>query len=116
MRGHDATKLLRNLIHLEFHLAGAVDTDHRRHMGHPDMLVTAHDIGDRARLDTVVHRDPALMRHGVLGRDAFHRFEDVVVLLQHVWLLKDSVKGRRSGYDARLAGTFRPSSLVIPLM
>src|SRR6266481_5014599 len=37
MRGHDPTQLLRNLIHLEFHFAVAVDADHGGHVCHPDM-------------------------------------------------------------------------------
>ena len=79
----------RNLIHLEFHLAVAIDTDHRRHVGHLDVFMTAHDFGDSARLDAIVHCHSALMRHRVLERDVFHRFEDVVILVQHVGLQKD---------------------------
>jgi len=42
-----------------------------------------------ARASTpIVHRDSALMRNRILECDVFHRFEDVVVLLQHVDLLK----------------------------
>src|SRR6267142_2048022 len=116
MRSHDPTQLLRNLIHLEFHFAGAVDADHGGHVCYPDMIVATHDVSDRACLDAVVHRDSALMRNRILECDVFHRFEDVVVLLQHVCLLKGLVKGVGLGYDARLAGTFRPSSVAIPLM
>src|ERR1700733_11507139 len=116
MRGHDAAQFLRNLIHLEFHLPVAVDADHRRHVRHPDMIVATHDVGDRARLDAIVHRDPALMRNRILECDVLHRFEDIVVLVQHVCLLRGWVKGARLGYEARLAGTFKPSSVAIPLM
>src|SRR3981081_2953919 len=116
MRRHDATQLFRNLIHLEFHLAVAIDPDHRRHIRDLDMVVTAHDVGNRACLDAVVHRNTALMRYGILECDVLHRFEDVVALVQHVFLLKSLSKGLGSGYDARLAGTRSPSSVAIPLM
>src|SRR5258705_422009 len=49
------------------------------------------------RLAAVVHRDSALVRNRILERDVFHRFEDVVVLLQHICLLKGLVKGRWVG-------------------
>src|SRR6266567_4768319 len=116
MRGHHPTQLLRNLVHLEFHFAVAIDADHGGHVRHPDMIVAAHNVGNSARLDAVVHRDSTLMRHRVFECDVFHRFEDVVIFVQHVDLLKGWVKRRGVGYDERLAGTFRPSSAAIPLM
>src|SRR5216683_868695 len=75
----------------------SVDADHGGHVCHPDMIVAAHDVGNGACLDAVVHRDSALVRNRILERDVFHRFEDVVVLLQHVCLLKGLVKGRWVG-------------------
>src|SRR5713101_6190461 len=86
MRGHDPTQLLRNLIHLEFHFAVAVDADHGGHVCHPDMIVAAHDVGNGACLDAV-----------------FHRFEDVVFLMQHVCLPKSLVKGRWAGLRCEIS-------------
>src|SRR5262245_15165425 len=101
---------------LEYHLAAAVDADHRRHVGHGGVVMAAHHGGDCSGLDAVVHRDPALIRDRVLELDVLHRFEDVVGFVHHVELLMDCVKRRGFGYDARLAGTFRPSSAAMPLM
>src|SRR5258708_39545073 len=103
MRSHDPTELLRNLIQLEFHFVGAVDADHGGHVCYPDMIVATHDVSDRACLDAVVHRDSALMRNRILECDVFHRFEDVVVLLQHVCLLKGLVKGRWVGLRCEIS-------------
>jgi hypothetical protein len=51
------------------------------------MFVATHDVSNRASLDAIVHRDPALMGNGIVECDVFHRFEDVIVLMQHVCLL-----------------------------
>src|SRR6266567_3805098 len=80
--------VFHHLVHLEFHFAVAIDADHGGHVRHPDMIVAAHDVGNSARLDAVVHRDSTLMRHRVFECDVFHRFEDVVIFVQHVDLLK----------------------------
>src|SRR5260370_38636450 len=46
VRGHDPTQLLRNLIHLEFHFAVAVDADHGGHVVPPAMIMAAHSYGN----------------------------------------------------------------------
>src|SRR5260370_40987 len=88
-------------------LSFPVDADHGGHVCHSAMSVAAHDVGNSARLDAVVHRDSALMRNRILERDVFHRFEDVVVLLQHVCLLKGLVKGRWVGLRCEISWTLQ---------
>src|SRR5882757_2139227 len=72
-----AAEILADRIHLEDQLAIAVDADQRRLVGdgHPRLL--AHEFGDGASLDRVVHGDAALVRNRLLEGDVLHRLEDV---------------------------------------
>src|SRR5271166_6298976 len=77
---HLAAEKFGDFIHLEDQLALAVDADERRLVGDGDAGLLAHQLGDCARLDRVVHGDAALVRERILEFDVLHRLEDVVVM------------------------------------
>src|SRR6202041_799945 len=87
MRSHDAAKRLGNFRHVENDFAVAVDPDHRRHIGDGYPLLICHDLGNDASFDAVIHGYAALMGNRCLETNVFHRFENVVLVLGHRWLL-----------------------------
>src|SRR5258705_2854932 len=68
VQGHDPTQLLRNLIHLEFHFAVAVDADHGGHVMRTYMIFAAHYRGYGSALEassrcgSAICPDPFLRR------------------------------------------------------
>jgi hypothetical protein len=56
------------------------DALERRLIGDIDARLFAHELGDRSRLDRIVHGDSALVRHGVLEVELLHRLEDVAMM------------------------------------